>query len=50
MKTELVDSLYSNGIKLRLGDIDKLEKVLEKIELKSIFFEQDQLGIVFNLL
>ena len=49
-KTELVEPQSGNVIKLKLGDIDKLEKVLEKIELKSIFFEQDQLGIVFNLL
>ena len=49
-KTELVEPLTGNVIKLRLGDIDKLEKVLEKIELKSVFFEQNQLGIVFNLL
>lgn len=49
-KTEPVEPQSCNIIKLKLGDIDKLEKVLEKIELKSIFFEQDQLGIVFNLL
>ena len=45
-----VEFLADNVIKLKLVDIDKLEKVLGKIELKSIFFEQDQLGIVFNLL
>lgn len=39
-----------NVVKLRLGDVDKIEVVLEKIELKSVFFEQNQLGIVFNLL
>ena len=49
-KTELVEPLFNNVIKLRLGEIDKLEKVLEKIELKSVFFEQDKIGIVFNLL
>lgn len=49
-KTELVEPLAGNVIKLRLGDIDKHEKVLEKIELKSFFFEQDKIGIVFNLL
>ena len=49
-KTELVVPQSGNVIKLRLGDIDKLEKVLEKIELKSIFFEQDKMRILFNLL
>lgn len=49
-KTELVEPQSGNVIKLRLGDIDKLEKVLDKVELKSIFFEQDKVGIVFNLL
>lgn len=49
-KTELVEPLAGNVIKLRLGDIDKLAKVLEKIELKSIFFEQDKMGILFNFL
>lgn len=49
-KTELVEPLAGNVIKLRLGDIDKLAKVLEKIEVKSIFFEQDNMGIEFELL
>lgn len=45
----LIQPLGGNIVKLKLGDIDKLEKVFEKIELKSIFFEQDKVGIVFNL-
>lgn len=49
-KTELVEPLAGNVIKLRLGDIDKLEKVLEKIEVKSIFFEPNNMGIEFELL
>lgn len=48
-KTELVDPLAGNIIKLKLGDIDKLEKVLEKIELKSIFFDQDAANVEFFL-
>ena len=44
-KTELVEPQSGNVIKLKLGDIDKLEKVLEKIELKSIFFEQNAANI-----
>lgn len=44
-KTELVEPLAGNVIKLRLGDIDKLEKVLEKIELKSVFFDQNAANI-----
>ena len=48
-KTELVEPLAGNVIKLRLGDIEKLEKALEKIELKSIFFEQNAANIEFFL-
>lgn len=48
-KTELVEPQSGNVIKLRLGDIEKLEKVLEKIELKSIFFEQNAANIEFFL-
>lgn len=44
-KTELVEPLAGNVIKLRLVDVDKLEKVLEKIELKSIFYEQNAANI-----
>lgn len=49
-KTELVEPLAGNVIKLRLGDIGKLAKVCERIELKSIYFEQDKIGIEFNIL
>lgn len=49
-KTELVEPQSGNVIKLRLGDIDKLAKVWERIELKSIYFEQDKIGIELNLL
>lgn len=49
-KTELVEPLSGNIIKLKLGDIDKLEKVLEKMALKSIFFEQDKVGAELMLL
>lgn len=48
-KTELVEPQSGNVIKLRLGDIEKLEKALEKIELKSIFFEQNAANIEFFL-
>ena len=38
-KTDFVQVLSGNVIKIALGDIDKLEKVFEKVELKNIMFD-----------
>lgn len=43
-KTDWVQALPGNIIKVSLGDIDKLEKVFERLELKNITFEPE--GIV----
>ena len=37
-KSDWIEVLADNVIRLRLGDIDKLQKVFEKVELKSICF------------
>ncbi len=37
-KTDWVQSLSGNVIKISLGDIDKLAKVFDKLALKSISF------------
>ncbi|MCI6804830.1 MAG: hypothetical protein MR912_04415, partial [Prevotella sp.] len=41
-KSDWIEVLADNVIRLRLGDIDKLQKVFEKVELKSICFEQEK--------
>ena len=46
-KTECVQSLSGNVIKISLGDIDKLEKVFEKLVLRNITF--DSSGIVVEI-
>ena len=35
-KADWVEQMSGNIVKLRLGDIDKLQKVFEKVELKTI--------------
>ncbi len=45
-KTDFVQALSDNAIKIALGDIDKLEKVFEKVELKNIMFAPD--GIILE--
>lgn len=45
-KTDCVQTLSGNVIKISLGDIDKLEKVFEKLTLKNITF--DPSGIVIE--
>lgn len=42
-KTEFVQALSDNVVKVALGDIDKLEKVFEKVELKNIMFAPDSI-------
>ncbi len=49
-KSDWIEVLTDNVIRLRLGDIDKLQKVFEKVELKSICFEQEKACIGIGLL
>ena len=41
-KSDWIEVLADNVIRLRLGDIDKLQKAFEKVELKNISFEQEK--------
>ena len=41
-KSDWIEVLADNVIRLRLGDIDKLQKVFEIVELKNICFEQEK--------
>ena len=49
-KSDWIEVLADNVIRLRLGDIDKLKKAFEKVELKSICFEQEKACIGIGLL
>lgn len=49
-KSDWIEVLADNVIRLRLGDIDKLQKAFEKVELKSICFEQEKACIGIGLL
>ena len=49
-KSDWIEVLADNVIRLRLGDIDKLEKAFEKVELKNISFEQEKACIGIGLL
>lgn len=49
-KAGWVEQMPGNIVKLRLGDIDKLQKVFEKVELKNISFEQEKACIDIGLL
>ena len=49
-KSDRIEVLADNVIRLRLGDIDKLKKAFEKVELKSICFEQEKACIGMGLL
>ena len=40
---------YGNIVKLRLGDIDKLQKVFEKLKLDNILFEPGNIGVEMSL-
>lgn len=42
-KADWVEQMPGNIVKLRLGDIDKLEKVFEKVELKDIRFTPEHI-------
>ena len=49
-KSDWIEVLPDNVIRLRLGDIDKLQKAFEKVELKNICFEQEKACIGIGLL
>ncbi len=48
-KTDFVQSLPDNVVKIALGDIDKLAKVFEKVELKSIMFDPNGITLEGSL-
>ena len=43
-KAGWVEQMPGNIVKLRLGDIDKLQKVFEKLKLANILFEPGNIG------
>lgn len=49
-KAGWVEQMPGNIVKLRLGDIDKLEKVFEKVELKDIRFTSEHIEADIALL
>ena len=49
-KAGWVEQMPGNIVKLRLGDIDKLQKVLEKVELKVIRFTPENIEAEIGLL
>ena len=49
-KSEWVEQMPGNIVKLRLGDIDKAQKVFEKLELNNILFEQENIVVEATLL
>lgn len=48
-KAEWVEQMPGNIVKLRLGDIDKLQKVLEKVRLKAIRFTPENIEAEIGL-
>ena len=48
-KAGWVEQMPGNIVKLRLGDIDKLQKVFEKLKLDNILFEQGNIEIEMSL-
>ena len=48
-KVGWVEQMPGNIVKLRLGDIDKAQKVFEKLKLDNILFEQGNIGIEMSL-
>ena len=44
-KAGWVEQMPGNIVKLRLGDIDKAQKVFEKVELNNILFEQENIVV-----
>ena len=49
-KAGWVEQMPGNIVKLRLGDIDKLQKVFEKLKLDNILFEQENIVVEATLL
>lgn len=49
-KTDFVQSLSDNVIKISLGDIDKLEKVFEKLVLNNVTFASNGIVVEATLL
>ena len=49
-KTDFVQALSGNVIKIALGDIDKLEKVFDKLALKTISFVPTGIEVEASLL
>ena len=49
-KADWVEQMPGNILKLRLGDIDQMKKVFEKLELNNIFFEQGNIVVDASLL
>ena len=49
-KAGWVEQMPGNIVKLRLGDIDKLQKVFEKVELKAIRFTPEHIEVDVVLL
>lgn len=49
-KTDWVEQMPGNIVKLRLGDIDKLQDVFEKVELKTIRFTPEHIEVDVVLL
>ena len=49
-KADWVEQKPGNIVKLRLGDIDKLQKVFEKVELKTIRFTPEHIEVDVALL
>ena len=48
-KAGWVEQMPGNIVKLRLGDIDQMKKVFEKLKLDNILFEQGNIGIEMSL-
>lgn len=44
-KAGWVEQMPGNILKLRLGDIDQMKKVFEKLKLNNIFFEQGNIVV-----
>ena len=49
-KAEWVEQMSGNIVKLRLGDIDKLQKLFEKVELKTIRLTPEHIEVDVALL
>ena len=49
-KADWVELMPGNILKLRLGDIDKMKKVFDKLKLNNIFFEHGNIVVDASLL